>query len=102
MAYYCWSCRNELHFDVKVGIKVGRGDSCDHCGNDLRVCKNCRHYDPALHNQCREPEATFIRDRERANFCAHFDFRDQSAAPGEDTKVADAKAKLEGLFKNLK
>ena len=24
MAYFCWTCGNEQHFDVKVGVKVGR------------------------------------------------------------------------------
>jgi hypothetical protein len=101
MAFYCWSCGNEQFFEVKYGIKVGRRDSCPHCDADLHVCKNCRHYDPGLHNQCSEPEASFIRDRDKANFCAHFDFRD-SAAPTEDDSVAKAKAKLDSLFKNLK
>src|SRR5688572_20653142 len=99
MAYYCHSCRNELVFEVKVGIKVGRRDSCPHCAADLHVCKNCRFYDPSLHNQCREPEASFIRDREAANFCAHFDFKNRDAAPEVAANVANARAKLEALFK---
>ena len=98
MAYYCHSCRNEVVFEVKVGIKVGRRDSCPHCNADLHVCKNCRLYDPSLHNQCREPEASFIRDREAANFCAHFDFKDRDAAP-EASDLSAAKLKLEALFK---
>ena len=101
MAYYCHSCRNEQIFDVKVGVKVGRRDSCPHCGADLHVCKNCRLWDPAIHNQCREPEASFIRERTEGNFCTHFDFKDGDL-PAEDTSVASAKAKLDALFKNLK
>jgi hypothetical protein len=77
MAYYCWTCKNEIWFDVKVGVKVGRRDSCMHCGADLHVCKNCALHDPNIHNQCREPEAQFIRDRETANFCPHFDFKNK-------------------------
>ena len=60
MAYYCHSCGDEQIFEVKVGIKVGRRDSCPHCGADLHVCKNCQHFDPNVHNQCREPEAAFM------------------------------------------
>ncbi len=101
MAYYCWACSNEQFFDVKVGIKVGRHDECPHCGADLKCCKNCRHYDPNVHNQCTEMLAEFIRDRERANFCAHFDFLDADA-PRVNDDVDQAKAKLEELFKNLK
>ena len=102
MAYYCWTCKNEIWFDVKVGVKVGRRDACMHCGADLHVCKNCALHDPNIHNQCREPEAQFIRDRETANFCPHFDFRNSDAAPKDNDQVATAKAKLDALFKNLK
>ena len=102
MAYYCWSCGNEQIFEVKVGVKVGRKDECPHCGADLHVCKNCALYDPSLHNQCREPEAAFIRDREAGNFCTHFDFKDRDAPQAQDDSVAKAKAKLDTLFKNLK
>jgi hypothetical protein len=101
MAHYCWTCGNEQYFDVKVGVKVGRHDGCPHCGADLKCCKNCRHYDPNVHNQCLEQTAEFIRDREKANFCAHFDFRDGDApAPSEEKEAA--LSKLEALFKNLK
>jgi hypothetical protein len=101
MAYFCWSCGNEQIFEVKVGVKVGRRDSCPHCAADLHVCKNCRLYDPSIHNMCREPEAAYIRDREAANFCAHFDFRD-AEAPAVQENVTAAKMKLEDLFKKLK
>jgi hypothetical protein len=101
MAYYCWTCGNEQFFDVKVGVKVGRRDECLHCGADLKCCKNCGLYDPNVHNQCHEPSAEFIRDREKANFCPHFDFRDADA-PARDDGADAAKAKLEDLFKNLK
>jgi hypothetical protein len=102
VAHFCWTCRNELYFDVKVGVVVGRHDGCPHCGADLKVCKNCRNHDPDVHNQCTEPTAEFIRDRERANFCAHFVFR-AGDAPGKTDGAAEAaKAKLEALFKNLK
>ncbi len=101
MPYFCWTCQNEQIFDVKVGVKVGRRDSCPHCGADLHVCKNCRLYDPSIHNQCREPEAAYISDREKSNFCAHFDIRDSDAAPVQEDTAA-AKAKLEALFKKLK
>ena len=102
MAYYCWTCNNEQIFDVKVGVKVGRRDSCPHCGADLHVCKNCSLYDPNVHNQCREQEAPFVRSRDEANFCTHFDFRSSDGAPAEDKSVASAKLKLDALFKKLK
>lgn len=101
MAYFCWTCNNEQYFDVKVGVIVGRHDECPHCGADLRCCKNCQSYDPNVHNQCLETTAEFIRDRERANFCAHFTFRDTDAPAGADNTDA-ARAKLAEMFKNFK
>lgn len=101
MAYYCHSCGNEQIFEVKVGVKVGRRDSCPHCGADLHVCKNCHHYDPNVHNQCKEPEAAYIRERTEANFCTHFTFKDAEGWK-QDRSQEDAKRKLADLFKNLK
>lgn len=100
MGYYCHKCGNELHFLVKVGIKVGRQDVCPHCKADLHCCKNCELYDPSLHNQCRETYAEFIRDREEANFCPHFNFKD-GPPPTKSDEAEKAKAKLEDLFKGL-
>ena len=102
MAYYCWKCRNELDFIVKVGVKVGRGDICKHCAADLHVCKNCYLHDPTVHNECRETQTEFIRDRQAGNFCAQFAFRDDDDAPEADNSAAKARNKLDDLFKNLK
>jgi hypothetical protein len=102
MAYYCHKCRNEVEFVVKVGIKVGRADTCAHCAADLHACKNCRFYDPARHNHCRIPEADFIRDREAANFCPHFDILDRNTPPEADDSVQKARAKLDHVFSKLK
>ena len=102
MALYCFKCRNEVDLIVKVGITIGRLDTCQHCGANLHACKNCHFYDATLHNECRETTADFIRDREGANFCAHFQPLDRDAPPPEDNQVAKARGKLDDLFKNLK
>ena len=99
MAYYCWKCQNEVVFEVRYGIKVGRQDTCPHCHSDLHCCKNCRLYEPSIHNQCREPEAPFIRDRDAGNFCAHFDIADRAEPPRVDDSATQARAKLNGLFR---
>lgn len=91
----CHACGAE----VVVLTRIGRRDTCDRCGADLHCCKNCRHHDSFAQNQCREPGTEPVRDRERANFCDAFEFRDGSAPDGGDDAVAAAKAKLEALFK---
>lgn len=90
--HFCQKCRNELVFEVKMG----RRDVCPHCGADLHVCKNCEHWDPGAHNQCREKIAEHIPDREKANFCSFFAFKNGEAA--DDRAQLDAKAKLAALF----
>ena len=102
MAYYCWVCGNEQYFDVKAGVKVGRHDECPHCGAELRCCKNCSSYDLDVHDQCRESAAEFIRDRERANFCGHFAFRNATAPRSAGDPVDSARARLEAMFKKLR
>lgn len=99
MAYYCWKCRNEIVFEVKHGVKVGRADTCPHCHSDLHSCKNCQSHDPGVHNQCREPESPFIRGREDGNFCHLFDMKNQSEQPQADDAQAKARAKLDAIFK---
>lgn len=90
---HCHACGAE----VEIVTRVGRRDTCDACSADLHCCKNCRHHDPFAQNQCREPAAdVVVRDRDSANFCDFFDFRDGKT---EKDPVAEAKAKLEALFR---
>lgn len=91
--YFCFKCGNEIDFDR---IKMQRTDLCPHCSHDMHVCKNCEYWDPGSHNQCREHVTEYITDRERANYCVHFTFKN-GAAEGND--IDTAKAKLENLFK---
>jgi hypothetical protein len=102
VANYCYKCRNELEFIVKVGIKVGRLDTCPHCAANLHCCKNCRFHDARLHNECQITAADFVRDREEPNFCNNFQIADLDQAPKKGENVEDAKAKLNALFKNIR
>lgn len=76
--------------------QVGRRDECLFCKSDLHVCKNCLMYDPKSYNECKEPSADVVKEKERANFCDFFKAK-------ADGAVVDQKAKLmsaaEALFK---
>ena len=76
--------------------RVGRRDTCLHCGADLHCCLNCEWYDPSLHNQCREPQSERQVDKERSNFCDFFHFR--SKASTATTAADEARARLDALF----
>ena len=91
--YYCYSCHNELIFEVKLGHR----DACPHCAVDLHCCKNCELYDEGAHNNCQEPMSDYVPDSEKANFCGFFKFIEgEREGAGE---VEEAMSKLEDLFK---
>lgn len=91
----CRKCRNEL----EITGTVGRRETCPHCGADLRVCLNCRLHDPGAYNQCHEPQAERVVDKDRSNFCEYFVFGDTSVGNTTNDRAPDAKSKLESLFK---
>ena len=79
---------------------VGRTETCDGCGADLHVCRNCEFYDPAAYNECRESRAERVLEKDRANFCDWF--RGKAGAPpagGKGNRQEDARKRLEGLFR---
>ncbi len=94
LGYHCHECGHEITLDVKVA----RLDTCDNCDADLHCCNNCHFYDHRA-DRCRENITTYVRNRDRANFCASFRFRETEANRGEE--VEDAKARLDALFKGL-
>jgi hypothetical protein len=91
----CHSCKKTLD----VGPKVSRREDCPFCGSDLHVCSNCRFYAPGSYNDCHEPQAERVVDKERSNFCDYFEFRDRGSNNRRKEEVKDPTSKLEGLFK---
>jgi hypothetical protein len=84
---YCMSCDAELPAD----LRVGRETLCPKCDAYLHACIQCRFYEPTLHNQCLEPEADYVGDRQKANFCDFFALagtRDSSKAEAKHSRPA--------------
>jgi hypothetical protein len=81
-----------------TGERVGRRDVCRRCGADLHVCLNCEYYDPKAYNECREPQAERVLEKDKANFCDYFSPGGEGRSKA-DSKQDDAKKKLEELFK---
>ena len=79
---------------------VPREATCSRCSADLRSCRNCRHWDVRYNNECRETQADPVTDKTRRNFCEYFQYSTEpfAGAPAKD-RAADARAKLESLFK---
>lgn len=88
----CFSCHTEMSFIDKVS----RRDECPSCGADVRVCKNCRFYDPKVYNECRETSAEVVREKERSNLCDYFQ---HGGAMQEKNSRENLFAAAEALFK---
>lgn len=93
MDIFCFSCRKK---NVILGTLVGRRDECQFCKADLHVCKNCQFYDAKAYNECKEPSADVVKEKERANFCDYFQAKPDGAALDQADKL---KAAAEALFK---
>lgn len=96
----CYFCGTS----IDPGQKILREASCASCGRDLHACVQCRHYDPNAHNKCREPQAEWVTDKDKANFCEFFEFRETSALTqpglgGAQSSQDRARAALDSLFK---
>jgi len=93
--FHCHRCGTQVHLDEPIP----RDGECTGCGRDLRACMQCRHYDPAYNNACRETEADPVADKERRNFCEFFAFnRAPFKAAAPNPRQAEARAKLESFF----
>lgn len=92
----CHGCGAEI--EIGTGERVGFRDSCDACQADLHVCLNCTFHDPSAYNECREPNAERVSDRDRSNRCEYFVPASGSDGEGSDPAAA-ARAKLDDLFK---
>ena len=86
---------------LEVNEPVARAAECPACRGDVRCCRNCRHYDERYNNACTETEADLVTEKVRRNFCEFFYFSREpfSSAGGGAKRAADARAKLDALFK---
>ncbi|MFQ5417048.1 MAG: hypothetical protein ACE5FL_08405 [Myxococcota bacterium] len=92
----CFAC--DIAIEIPPGERIGFRAICDACGADLHVCRSCEQHDPGAQNECREPAAERVGDRERANHCEYFAPSDRGG--GEADRAAQAaKAQLDSLFK---
>lgn len=89
----CFQCGTEMTFSDRVG----RREDCPKCHADAHCCRNCQFYDPKVYNECREPSADKVMEKERANHCDYF-----SPGQGEGGKSVskdDLLSAAEALFR---
>jgi hypothetical protein len=91
----CFKCKTAWEFEPPLG----RREVCPSCASDAKVCLNCKFYDAGAYRECREPQASWVKDKTQGNFCGYFTpLTDQAAAGGAD----DPLVKLNQLFGNAK
>ena len=88
----CSHCFKELPHQAEE--KISRNDVCPHCSADLRSCKMCMHYDPHSYNECREPIAERVVDKDKANFCDFFRFSHQGEKKQEKENLWEEASKI--------
>jgi hypothetical protein len=92
----CHKCGEVVQYE---SANIGRRETCPKCHSDLRVCKNCFHYDSKSYNECKEPQADRVVDKEKSNFCDYFQLTENTASNKESNLREDTLKKLDDLFK---
>ncbi len=87
----CWACGEKLS-----ASQYQREGECPSCRKQTHVCRNCRFYEPGRPNDCQEPIAEPVRDKDRANFCDYFEPSSNTYEPAADADRLRAAA--EDLF----
>lgn len=93
-ALLCYNCGTAIGES-----NLGRQDSCEKCGRDTRVCRNCKHYDKSSNNECREEQASRQVEKEKGNFCEWFQPREGGAGAAYGASKDSLKSAAEALFK---
>ena len=92
----CYNCSKEL--DIEPDTKILKNEECLYCYASLHCCRMCRFYDKSAYNECREPNAERIVDKEKANYCEYFDLNGFQRSKEPDKK--DLFAQANALFKD--
>lgn len=73
---------------------ISMREECEVCKSDLHVCLNCVFYDETKTNKCRETQVDYVKEKDRANYCDYFQFKDEA-------EKKSGKEEAEGLWKEL-
>jgi hypothetical protein len=91
---FCSACGEKLDLEGRVS----REEVCPSCGAYLHSCLNCEFHDERAHNQCREPDAEWVTDKQKGNFCEFFRYRESAQASPDMDRKKRAREQLKRLF----
>lgn len=95
MEHKCHKCGANV--SLSLNKQIGFKEYCDSCSSDLHCCLNCSFHEVNAYNQCREPSADRVVDKEKANYCDFFSFGSNKS--NQSDKATEARKKLDDLFK---
>ena len=95
--FSCHKCGGSISLAFRE--KVMRKDLCPTCEADLHCCSNCKFFDTGRNNECSEPQAEWVKDKEKANFCNFFDPSSEFHSVIDDASQSDLLKAAEDLFK---
>ena len=91
---FCYKCHEPL--EMSAGSKVHRSEKCPHCASSIYCCKMCIFYDPLSYNECREPNAERILEKEKTNFCDFYHIEQKDNNKNNNDQML---SKANALFK---
>lgn len=91
----CFKCESALNLEPMA--QIGRQEECPSCYQSLHCCRMCNFYDASSYNECKEPMANRVVDKEKANFCDFFKLGGGSDGGPKKDDLLDA---ANALFKN--
>ena len=91
----CWKCGTSI---ADLPMPLARHEACRNCGAQLHVCKLCKFYDKTRSNQCQEPIAEQVNEKEKANFCELFQIKASAYQAKDSSAVEAANSELDALF----
>ena len=91
----CWKCGHDLK---DLLLPFSRYEGCSVCKADLHACMTCKSFDPSVSDGCREDQADFILDKDKANFCDYFKVNPKAYKKLDKKEARAARAKLAELF----
>jgi hypothetical protein len=89
MTRHCHNCG----WEYTLPGQPGRTESCHRCGNDMKVCLNCAHYDARVAHQCRERRADPVAEKHLANYCEYFEFIRRDWTPKSEINSREQSAR---------
>lgn len=97
LTFSCFNCGNPIR--LLSGQKVLKNDTCPQCNADLHCCKNCRFFDPSVHNECRETQVEWVRYKDKANYCDYLEAATRvDLVRKSGASADDARKKWDSLF----